>query len=130
MLPVARRRAEGAPIRRSLRRAFTVVEVLVALVVVVVGLLGLAGASATALRASSAAMHERVAITRARTRLALLQAAGCGNAASGEQRLGAGLLDRWTIGVVMNGARLVDVSAEWDDTGRRRVVLLRSALLC
>jgi hypothetical protein len=26
--------------------------------------------------------------------------------------------------------RLVDVSADWDDTGRRRTLTLRSALLC
>src|SRR6476661_1454215 len=58
----------------GVRRAFTVVEVLVALVVVTVGLLGVAGASAMALRASNAALRERAAITRARTRLALLGA--------------------------------------------------------
>jgi len=119
--------ASGA---RPSRRGFTVVEVLVALVVVAVGLLGVAGASATALRASSAAVRERSAVARANTRLALLYAGGCANAASGERQVGAGLTDRWTVGTITNGVRMVDVSAEWNDVGQRRSVLLRSALLC
>jgi len=102
----------------------------VALVVVAVGLLGVAGASATALRTASAAVRERSAATRARTRLALLESAGCAAAASGELRLRMGLTDRWSVGAAVNATRLVDVSAEWDDAGRRRVVVLRSALLC
>lgn len=116
--------------RRALRRGFTVVEVLVALVIVVVGMLGVAGASATALRASSAAMREHAAVMRARTRLAMLESAGCTTATSGERQFGTGLVDRWTVAPAANGARMADVSAEWDDTGRRRAVLLRSALLC
>lgn len=118
--------------RAGVRRGFTVVEVLVALVVVTTGLLGVAAASAVALRASSAAVRERSAVTRARTRLALLEAAGCATAASGELPLPlpAGLVDRWTVDAAANGVRLVQVRAEWDDTSRRRQVLLRSALLC
>lgn len=109
---------------------FTVVEVLVALVIVTVGLLGVAGASATALRASSAALRERAAATRARSRLALLEAAGCLNAASGELHGANGLTDRWTVEAIANGVRLAEVRAEWDDTGRRRALVLRGALLC
>ena len=116
--------------RRCDRRGFTVVEVLVALVIVTVGLLGVAGASAMALRASNAALRERAAVTRARTRLALLQAAGCGRATGGELPLAAGLVDRWRVEAAVNGVRLMQVRAEWDDVGRRRSVLLRSALLC
>lgn len=112
------------------RRGFTVVEVLVALIVVAVGLLGVAGASVTALRASSAALRERAAVTRARSRLALLEAAGCAAAADGMRALGMGLEDRWSVGAVVNGTRMVEVTAQWDDTGRRRAVQLRSALLC
>jgi prepilin-type N-terminal cleavage/methylation domain-containing protein len=113
-----------------MRRGFTVVEVLVALVVVTVGLLGVAGASAVALRASSAALRERSAVTRARTRLALLEAAGCATAASGEMQLAAGVVDRWTVEEATNGVRLVEVRAEWNDSSRRKHVLVRSALLC
>ena len=112
------------------RDAFTVVEVLVALVIVTVGLLGVAGASATALRASNAALREQAAVARARTRLALLDAAGCGIAANGTQLLSTGLEDRWTVAAVTNGVRFVEVRMEWDDVGRRKAVLLRSALLC
>lgn len=123
-------RAEGRHSRRGGRPGFTVVEVLVALVVVAAGLLGVAGTSALALRASNAAMREQAAISRARTRLALIEAAGCGGAVSGELQLTAGLTDRWTVGPLLNGVRLVDVTADWDDIGRRRTVTLRGALLC
>jgi Tfp pilus assembly protein PilV len=104
--------------------------VLVALIIVTVGLLGVAGASAMALRASGAALRERTALSRARTRLALLEAAGCATAADGELHLAAGLVDRWTVAAATHGVRLIEVRAEWDDTGRRRSLLLRSALLC
>jgi prepilin-type N-terminal cleavage/methylation domain-containing protein len=112
------------------RRGFTVVEVLVALIVVAIGMLGVAGASALALRASSAALRERAATTRARTRLAMLEAAGCASATDGELPLGGGLADHWTIGSAANGARMVEVRAQWDDVGRRRTLVLRGALLC
>jgi type IV pilus assembly protein PilV len=112
------------------RRGFTVVEVLVALIVVAVGLLGVAGASAIALRASHAAMREQSAVSRARSRLALIESGGCGIAVSGERQVGTGLMDRWTVGPLVNGVRLAEVSSDWDDTGRRRTVTLRSALLC
>jgi len=112
------------------RHGFTVVEVLVALVIVTVGLLGVAGASASALRASNAALRERGALARARSRLALLDAAGCTAAADGRQSLSAGLEDRWSVAPATNGVRLVEVRTEWDDVGHRKSVLLRSALLC
>lgn len=123
--PVGARSSRSAP-----RRGFTLVEVLVALVVVAVGLLGVAGSSAIALRAANAAVREQAAVSRARTRLALIESAGCVGAASGEHRVAAGLSDKWSVGPLANGARLVDVSADWDDVGRRRTVTLRSALLC
>jgi len=123
--PAAR---HGSP--RVARRGFTVVEVLVALIVVAVGLLGVAGASAVALRASHAAVREQSALSRARSRLALIESGGCGSAASGERQAGPGLKDRWTVGPLVNGVRLAEVGSDWDDTGRRRTVTLRSALLC
>jgi type IV pilus assembly protein PilV len=115
---------------RAARRGFTVVEVLVALIVVAVGLLGVAGASAIALRASHAVMREQSAVSRARSRLALIQSGGCRSAASGERQVGPDLTDRWTVGPLVHGVRLAEVSSDWDDTGRRRTVTLRSALLC
>jgi prepilin-type N-terminal cleavage/methylation domain-containing protein len=119
------RRTAHAP-----RRGFTVVEVLVALLVVGVGLLGVAGASAIAVRASGAALRERAALTGASSRLALLQSGGCANAASGEQSVAPGVAERWTVGTRVQGIRMVDVTAEWIDTGRRRALFLQGALLC
>ena len=124
------RRAERHCPRRTRRRGFTVVEVLVALLIVAVGLLGVAGSSALALRSASAAMREQSAVARARTRLALIESGGCGSAVSGENHLATGLVDRWTVGPLTSGVRLLDASADWDDVGRRRTVILRSALLC
>lgn len=121
---------EARPSLDVARRGFTVVEVLLALIIVAVGLLGVAGTSAIALRASSAASREQSAIARARTRLALLESAGCGSAASGERQLAPGLRERWSVAPILNGARLVEVSADWTDVGRRRTLSLRSALLC
>jgi|SRR5690242_14868440 len=122
--------AEHPRSRNAARRGFTVVEVLAALVVVAVGLLGVAGSSAIALRAANAAEREQGAISRARTRLALIESTGCGGAASGGRHLAIGLTDRWVVGPLAHRVRLVDVSADWDDVGRRRTVTLRSALLC
>lgn len=109
---------------------FTIVEVLVAVVVVTVGLLGVAGASAMALRASNAALRERDAVTRARTRLAILAAAGCAAASDGEVRRGGEIVEQWTVAPAMNRVRLVQARADWNDTGRRRTLLLPGALLC
>ena len=133
MSPRARRplqRRQRSQLNGRAKDAFTVVEVLVALVVVTVGLLGVAGASATALRASNAALREQAAVARARNRLARLHGAGCTVASDGVDPLSAGLVDRWTVAPAINRVRLVEVRTEWDDVGRRATVLLRSALLC
>ena len=112
------------------RRGFTLVEVLVALVVVVVGLLGVAGVSAPAVRAAGAAARQREAVTRAQSRLALLRSAGCGTAADGELREGGRLMERWRAGPLVNGVRLLEARAEWDDIAHRRAVVVPGALLC
>lgn len=112
------------------RRGFTVVEVLVALVVVSVGLLGAAGMSATALRASNAALRERSAVARARTRVAVLQAAGCTFAADGTLRRDGTLVEQWSVGPVTGGVRLAEARSFFDGMTHRRIVLLRSAILC
>jgi Tfp pilus assembly protein PilV len=114
----------------TLRIGFTVVEVLVALVVITVGLLGVAGASTSALEGANAALRERTATTRARTRLALLAGGGCAAAADGEVRAGEAVVERWSVGSIVNGVRLVEARAQWDDIRRRRTVLLAGALLC
>ena len=112
------------------RGGFTVVEVLVALVVVTVGLLGMAGMSTSALRSANAALRERAASTRARTRLALLTATGCAGSSGGEVRVGGAIVERWTVGPRVNGVRMVEARSEWDDTRARHAVQLAGALLC
>jgi len=111
-------------------RGFTLVEVLVALVVVAVGLLGVAGVCATAVRSANGAERAREAVVRTRSRLALLQAAGCSGATAGEQWQGTRLIERWSVGPALNGVRLLEARAEWDDAGRRRSVSIPGALLC
>jgi prepilin-type N-terminal cleavage/methylation domain-containing protein len=115
---------------RTRRDGFSVVEVLVALVIVTIGLLGVAGASAMSLRAANIALRERAAVDRALTRLAILTAGGCANAASGQLQLPRGLTEQWTAAPPTHGVRMLEARVEWDDRGARRSVLLRSALPC
>lgn len=111
------------------RRGFTVVEVLVALVLVSVGLLAVAGASALALRAATAASLERLAVRQADRRLARLTAAGCTGAGAGTEST-AGMRERWSVAGSLSGVAAVETSVEWQAGPRRRVLTLRSAVVC
>ena len=118
-----------SPPHRRARPGLTVVEVLVALVLVSVGLLAIAGASALALRTATAASFERRAVRHADRRLARLTAAGCTSAGVGSDSA-AGLRERWSIADSLGGVAAVETSVEWLAGARRRVLTLRSALVC
>jgi prepilin-type N-terminal cleavage/methylation domain-containing protein len=115
---------------RASRPAFSVIEVLVALVIITVGLLGVAGASAISLRAAAAAQRERAAIGMARTRLALLAAAGCVRAAGGARQTPDGFSEHWLVAHPRADVLLTEARVEWQGAGRRRTVVLEGARVC
>lgn len=117
------------PIRSRTRRGITVVEVLVALVLVAGGLLAIAGASALAVRAATSASRERLAVRQADGRLARLSATGCASAMAGTDSA-AGMRERWWKSDSAGGVASVEASVEWLAGARRRVLTLRSALVC
>ena len=112
------------------RRAFSVIEVLVALVIVTVGLLGMAGAGAVATHAANAAGREREAVATALARLAALSAGGCHGAVAGSNVIGRGARERWSLGAASGGVAMADARVEWDEGSGRRTVLLQSTVLC
>ena len=119
------------PAARRPRAGLTVIEVLVALILVTVGLLGFAATSALALRSTTVAAHQQDALARLDRRMALLGAAGCERAASGETALDSmGARERWIVDAVGNGAATVALTVEWVDPRGTHTLSLRSALLC
>ncbi len=123
----------GAPLRSRLRTraGLTVVEVLTALVMVSVGLLGMAGTSALALRTTSFASRERLALGRLQLRLATLAAAGCGSASSGSaEDVVVTMREQWTVGPELRGAALVNASVEWRAGAGKRAMTASSAIVC
>ena len=87
------------------RRAFSVVEVLVALMVFSIAALGSATALGVAARATSAASARREAISALRLRAAIIQSTRCGELADG-QAVVAGVAVHWTISVSDSLARV------------------------
>ena len=121
--------ARCSPTRHRARRGITVVEVLVALVLVSVGLLAMAGTSALAFRTATSASRERLAVRQADRRLSRLTAAGCASATAGTDSA-HGMRERWSMADSLGGVASVEASVEWQAGARRRVLTLRSALVC
>jgi Tfp pilus assembly protein PilV len=108
-----------------------VVEVLVALVIVAVGLLGMAGTASLSLRTTTSASRELLALRALERRLAIISAAGCGGAESGQDPdSGDAPRVSWQISSAQRGARLTEALARWREGTRPRALRLRSALLC
>ena len=117
--------------RTSSRRGLTVVEVLVALVIVAVGLLGMAGTASLSLRTATSSSHELLALRAVERRLAVISAAGCVGAASGQEpERGDAPWVSWQVAAAQRGARLTEAIVRWRDGTRPRSLRLRSALLC
>lgn len=123
------RHSRCTPIGHRALRGLTVVEVLVALVLVAVGLLAMAGTSALTFRTATSASRERLAVRQADRRLARLTAAGCASATAGTDSA-AGMRERWSMADSLFGVASVETSVEWQAGARRRVLTLRSALVC
>ena len=119
----------STPTRHPARRGITVVEVIVALVLVAVGLLAIAGTSALAFRTATSASRERLAVRQADRRLARLTAAGCASATAGTDSA-AGMRERWSMADSLGGVASIEASVAWQAGARRRVLTLRSALVC
>jgi prepilin-type N-terminal cleavage/methylation domain-containing protein len=113
------------------RAGLTVVEVLVALVIVGVGLLGMAGTVSLSLRSTTMASRELLALRAVERRLAMLSAAPCSDASSGEDAA-SGNTPRlsWRVEGTRRGVRMIDVAARWSDGAVARTLRLGSALLC
>lgn len=121
--------SRSTPTRHPARRGITVVEVIVALVLVAVGLLAIAGTSALAFRTATSASRERLAVRQADRRLARLTAAGCASATAGTDSA-AGMRERWSMADSLGGVASIEASVAWQAGARRRVLTLRSALVC
>ncbi len=116
---------------RVYRRGLTLVEVVIALVLVVVGLLGIAGSSALLFRSAVGQTNAQRAIRRASMRMVRLAAAGCASTVEGS--MGdpmTGIGERWHVSAPTNGALTIEDTLEWTTGGARRVLVVRSAMLC
>jgi Tfp pilus assembly protein PilV len=82
--------------RCAVRKAFTLIEVLVALVLFEVGMLALAATSAMAARDLAAANLSVRALAVARNRVELLRASGCPAPGAGDVQAG-GLKEFWRV---------------------------------
>ena len=92
----------------SYRRAFTLVEVLVALVLLGAGILGLSASSTLVSRMIGDGSRLSLAATIATGRLEQLRAIGCASAASGTA-VTRGIEERWSVAPVGSSLAALDV---------------------
>src|SRR5438067_13629262 len=109
------------------RRAFTLIEVLVAIVLVELGLLTSVAAAAVMFRTANEGRLATIAANRAASRLEVLRESPC-QAASG---VTAGpFRESWTATAQHNGVRNLSDSVEYRASGRLKSVVLRTRDLC
>ena len=109
------------------RRAFTLIEVLVAIVLVELGLLTSVAAVAILFRAAAEGRLATAAAHRAASRLETLRESPC-QPASG---VTAGpFRESWTATAPHNGVRSLSDSVEYRASGRLKTVVLRTRDLC
>ncbi len=114
----------------SSRPGFSIAEVIVAMMIVSIGLLGIAGATTLALRTTLDASRRRDAAERVQARLALLVAAGCARAASGEAiDQTRGISEQWTARVSGNFQQVSD-SVTWVGARGTASFALKSSVPC
>lgn len=89
------------------RRAFTLVEIVVAIMLLSVGVLALAGTAVLVLRLIGAGGTHAVAAATAESRFEILRATPCAALASGSS-VARGVQEQWSVGPA--GTRLFDVS--------------------
>ena len=112
----------------SLRRGFTLAELLVAVLLLDVGVLALAGASTVAVRRQADARRDTEARRTAANRLERLMAAPCG-AVTGDSTTSAGFSEHWWVRRDRARSEIGD-SLEWSVRGARHRVVMRTAGEC
>ena len=129
-----------ARLRRTGRRGFTLVELMVAIIILAVGILGLAGTSAVITRQIGSASRQTVAATLAQSRFDSLSSINCaglapsGGATSGsvtvmDPRTGQprGVIERWRV---IDGNDVKILIDSITITGQRRVLVYESYMPC
>ena len=110
------------------RRAFSIVEVMVAMMLVAVGLLSLVGANAIFVRRRNEARQRLAAVVAATNRVALLSSGPC-LPTSGAAGLPLGISERWWVILQGNATREIVDSVRF---GLRPIhdVVVRTRLPC
>jgi hypothetical protein len=95
------------------------------------GALALVAASATAIRAITAAETQTRATAVARNRVEHLAAGGCSTLRDGSAVDSSGAMrERWTVSMSRNGARLVTDTVEYAERDAVRRTVLQRLVLC
>jgi prepilin-type N-terminal cleavage/methylation domain-containing protein len=112
-------------------RGFTLAEVIVALVLLACAALAAVSASAAGVRAIAEAERQERAVGAARDRVEQLASRDCSSLRAGATVDTAdGIVERWTVSPIRNGARLVTDSVEYTDRGASRKVGAERLVLC
>jgi type II secretory pathway pseudopilin PulG len=113
-----------------MRRAFTLIETLVALVIVEFAMLAAAATTAVAARNFATAHRMTRAQALARNRLELLVAGACSTAGSGSSVIAGEYDERWVVEASAS-LRRISVTIQYNQSASRRSqVALTSAVWC
>jgi prepilin-type N-terminal cleavage/methylation domain-containing protein len=115
--------------RFSVRRGFTLVELLVAVVLVDMGLLALVTGTAILVRRQNELRARSAAVRLAGNRLQLLAAGPC-VVVSGSGTAAPGVSERWSAEATANHTRELRDSVTFSVRGAERSLVLRTRLTC
>ena len=125
-----RRRACSRCRPRPKRRAFTLVELLVALVVLDLGILALVAASAAAARVESATRGDAGMQAAASARMERMLASPCRGAAAATSASAPNLVEWWSDNPAPNGTRELSDSLVLSGPRGPRVLVVQTAGRC
>lgn len=131
--PDRRAREESTPRARSprptVRRGFTLTELLVALLLLDIGVLALVASGAAVVRELTAGVARTVAVDAARDRLEQLASLACPVDTSGAGVVSPAVRESWSA-ATRDGVRELADSAEWVERGTRGAVVVRTRVPC